>query len=173
MATLCNKKVSRTRTISNATGYSMYTWKPSPTEAPTSVAAPCHACQSSSMTICFSSQIKTLLWWFCQICHRYARVTGLLWQTGFCHKFIIKLKLWRIWLLQWWNLFMNIPRKQHLSRMISKAGHLKLWKHAVWLGLTFRAWNWSELHETSFQYEGNWWHHEAIAYKQVPRTRWI
>ena len=40
MAMLCNNKVTRTRTISNATGYSMYTWKASPTETPISVAAP-------------------------------------------------------------------------------------------------------------------------------------
>ena len=117
MAMLCNKNVTHTRTISKATGYSMYTWKASPTEAPASVAAPCHACQSSfmtinfimdlsnSMTIYFLSQIMALLWQFCQIHHRYARVTRLLWQTSFCHKFVIKVKLWQIWLLQWRNLF--------------------------------------------------------------------
>jgi phenylacetate-coenzyme A ligase PaaK-like adenylate-forming protein len=51
-----------TRTISNATGYSMYTWKASPTKAPASVAAPRHACQNSSIMVSFSSQIKPLLW---------------------------------------------------------------------------------------------------------------
>ena len=29
----------------------------------------------------------------------------LLWRTIFRHKLVIKLKLWWIWLLQWWKLF--------------------------------------------------------------------
>ena len=97
MATLCNKKVTRTRTISNATGYSMYTWKASPTEAPASVAAPCHPCQSSSMMISFRHRSI-------QFYDDFARMMRLLWRTIFRHKFIIKLKLWWIWLLQWWEL---------------------------------------------------------------------
>ena len=112
MVTLCNKKVTRTRTISNATGYSIYTWAIACTrgkhlqlKCPPAWQPPCYACQSSSMTICFSSQIKTLLWRFCQIRHRCASVMRLLWRTVFHHKFVIKLKLWWIWLLQWWNLF--------------------------------------------------------------------
>ena len=40
MATLSNNKVTHTQTISNATGYSRYMWKASPTEATASVAAP-------------------------------------------------------------------------------------------------------------------------------------
>jgi hypothetical protein len=57
MTTLCNKKVTRTQTISNATGYSMYMWKASPTKAPTSVAAPCHACQKQFYDDMFSSRM--------------------------------------------------------------------------------------------------------------------
>jgi hypothetical protein len=106
MTTLCNKKWIRTWTIFNVTSYSMYTWAIAcPTEAPTSVAAPCHVCQNSSMTVCFSSQIKTLLRRLYQIRHRCASVTRLIWQTVFHYKFVTKLKLWPIWLLQWRNLF--------------------------------------------------------------------
>jgi len=40
MAMLSNNKMTHTPTISNATGYSWYTWKASPTEATASVDAP-------------------------------------------------------------------------------------------------------------------------------------
>ena len=109
MATLCNKKVTHTQTISNAIGYSMYTWKASPTEAPTSVVAPCHPWQNSSMTFCFHHRImvnQATSLTFCENHHRISSVTWLLWwkQWGFHHKFVIKLKLWQIWLIQWWKL---------------------------------------------------------------------
>ena len=98
MVTLSNNKVTHTWTISNATVYSRYMWKASPMEAVASMAAPCHACQSSSMTINFHHRSI-------QNRHRIARIMRLLWRTIFHHKFVTKLKLWRIWLLQWRKLF--------------------------------------------------------------------
>jgi hypothetical protein len=83
---MCNKKVTHTWTICNATGYSMYTWKASPTEAPTSVAGGCHACQNNSMMVSFLSQIKPLLWQSFRIHHGCSNVTRRFWSTVFRHK---------------------------------------------------------------------------------------
>jgi hypothetical protein len=42
---MCKNKVTHTQTISNGADYSQYTWKASPTEETTSMAAPCHGGQ--------------------------------------------------------------------------------------------------------------------------------
>ena len=67
MAMLCNKKVTHTQTISNAIGYSMYTWKASLMETPTSVAAPLPRMSKQFYDILFLSQIKPILCQFTKI----------------------------------------------------------------------------------------------------------
>ena len=114
MAMLCNKKVTRTRTISNATDYSMYTWAIACTRGkhlqwkrqPAWQPLPRMPKQFyDSLFFITISQIKTILWRYFWIRHGSSSVTRLLWRTIFRHKFIIKLKLWQIRLLQWWKLF--------------------------------------------------------------------
>jgi len=51
--------------------------------------------------------------------HKNSSMMRLLWWTGFCHKFVIKLKLWRIWLFQWWKLIVievDIPSSVRTAR---------------------------------------------------------
>ena len=103
MATLCNKKVTRTRTISNATGYSMYTWAIACTRGK-------HLQQKSPP----ATHAKIILWW--SIFHHRSRhfyddfVRFVIDMQKWCDfydepVFVIKLKLWQIWLFQWRNLF--------------------------------------------------------------------
>jgi hypothetical protein len=104
-ATLCNKKVTRTQIISNATGCSMKIWKASPTKAPASVAAPLPRISKQIYNVLFFVTVQATSMMICKNRHRSSSMTRLLWRTIFHHKFVIELKLWWIWLLQWWKLF--------------------------------------------------------------------
>ena len=105
MAMLCNKKVTRTQTISNATSYSIWMWKAPPMEAPTSVVAPLPRMPKQLYDILFFVIDQATSMMICKNYYRSSSVTWLLWWTIFCHKFIIELKLWWIWLLKWRKLF--------------------------------------------------------------------
>jgi hypothetical protein len=108
MTTLCNKKVTRTQTISNATGYSMYTWAIACIRGKHFQQKHPQAWQSRA------THAKTVLRWSV-FRHRSRHfyddfvifvIDVQVWCDFYDEPyFVIKLKLWRIWLLQWQNLF--------------------------------------------------------------------
>ena len=119
MTMLYNKKVMRTQTISNATVHvesisngSTHQHGSSPTT---------HAKIVLWRYVFITDQATSMM--ICENHHRISSMTRLLWWTGFHHRFVIKLKLWRIWLLQWWNLIVievDIPISGSPALVLSK-----------------------------------------------------
>jgi hypothetical protein len=133
MTMLCNKNVTRTRTITNATSYSMYTWAIACTHGK-------HLQRKHPLVWqplprmpkqfydnqFFITDLDTSMT-ICWIRHGSSSMTRLLWRTVFRHKFFVKLKLWWIWLLQWQKLFVievDIPSSAYKR---GELGNLKIY----------------------------------------------
>jgi hypothetical protein len=118
MATLCNKKVTHIRTISNATGYSMYTWAIACTRGKHLQRKRPPAWQplaTHAKTVLRRSIFRHRSRHFYNNFVRFV-IDVQEWRVFYDESvFVIKLKLWRIWLLQWRKLFIievDIPNSR-------------------------------------------------------------